>query len=41
MEWYWWLIIGVVVLSIPLKIKFMKWYGEYSKRKKDKEVNDE
>lgn len=37
MEWYWWLIIVVVVaLSIPFKIKFMKWWG---KRKQDQNDN--
>lgn len=25
-DWYWWLIImAVLVISIPFKIKFMKW----------------
>ena len=33
MEWYWWLIIAVIIVSIPFKIKFMKWY---SKRQKEK-----
>ncbi len=29
MEWYWWLIIiAVTVLSIPFKIRFMKWWGK-------------
>jgi hypothetical protein len=27
LAWYWWLVIGlVVVVSIPFKIKFMKWW---------------
>lgn len=28
MEWYWWLAIcAVVLLSIPLKMKFMRWWA--------------
>lgn len=27
LQWYWWLVIGaVLVISIPFKIKFMKWW---------------
>ncbi len=25
-EWYWWLV-AVLVISIPFKIKFMKWWN--------------
>ncbi|MDE6387233.1 MAG: hypothetical protein K2L82_05415 [Lachnospiraceae bacterium] len=33
-EWYWWIVIAaVLVISIPLKVKFMKWW---SKREQDK-----
>lgn len=29
MEWYWWLIIAAAVgISIPFKVKFMKWWGK-------------
>lgn len=36
MEWYWWLLIIVVVaLSIPLKVKFMKWWSKRQKEQKD------
>ena len=32
LEWYWWLIIVVVVaVSIPFKVKFMKWWSERRK----------
>lgn len=34
LTWYWWLVIVVVlVISIPFKIRFMKWW---SKRQHDK-----
>lgn len=34
LEWYWWFVIlAVLVISLPLKIKFMKWW---SKRRQDK-----
>lgn len=29
LEWYWWLVIlAVAGVSIPFKIKFMKWWSE-------------
>ena len=35
-EWYWWLIIvAVLVISIPFKIKFMKWWNRRQHEKKD------
>ncbi len=37
LEWYWWLVIVVVVvLSIPFKVKFMKWWSKRQKEQKDK-----
>lgn len=34
--WYWWLIIAaVLVISIPLKIKFVKWWNKYRQEQKD------
>ena len=37
LQWYWWLVIGaVLVISIPFKIKFMKWW---SKRQQEKKKN--
>ena len=36
MEWYWWVIIAVVVIiSIPFKLKFIKWYAKKWKEQKD------
>lgn len=32
LDWYWWLVIGAVVLSVPFKIKFLRWW---EKRHKD------
>ena len=27
LQWYWWLVIGaVLVISIPFKLRFMKWW---------------
>lgn len=35
LEWYWWLVIAVIlVISIPFKIKFMKWWGKRQQEKK-------
>ena len=36
LEWYWWLVIvAVLVIIIPFKVKFMKWWSrrEQEKRK--------
>lgn len=34
-EWYWWLVILVVLaISIPFKVKFMKWLNERQREKK-------
>ena len=28
LEWYWWMVIlAALILSIPFKVKFMKWWG--------------
>ena len=28
LEWYWWLVVvAVLIITIPLKIKFMKWWA--------------
>lgn len=35
MEWYWWLIIVVLVtVLIPFKVEFMKWWGKRWQEKK-------
>lgn len=34
--WYWWLFIAaVLVISIPFKIQFMKWWNKRQQEKKD------
>lgn len=34
LEWYWWIVIVIVLaVSLPLKVKFMKWW---SKRQQEK-----
>lgn len=36
LEWYWGLLIAVVVIvSIPFKVKFMKWWGRRQKEQND------
>lgn len=39
MEWYWWLIIVLVLLSIPFKIRFMKWWSKHQQEKKNNYKN--
>lgn len=35
LEWYWWLVIlAVLAISIPFKVKFMKWWNERQSEKK-------
>jgi len=36
LEWYWWLLIAVIlVISVPFKIKFMKWWSKRQQEQKD------
>ena len=36
LQWYWWLMIGLVlVVSIPFKVKFMKWWTGRQQEQKD------
>ncbi len=36
LAWYWWLTIAaVLVISIPCKIKFMKWWNKRRREQKD------
>lgn len=36
LEWYWWLVIAVIlVVSIPFKIKFMKWWSKHRQEKQN------
>ena len=33
LEWYWWLVIlAVLIISIPFKVKFMKWWSRRDKK---------
>lgn len=35
-QWYWWLIVAaVLIISIPFKIKFMKWWNKRRQEKKN------
>ncbi|MEZ3470794.1 MAG: hypothetical protein K1W40_21120 [Schaedlerella sp.] len=35
LEWYWWLVIAAVLaVSLPLKVKFMKWWSRRAQEKK-------
>ena len=35
LAWYWWLAIAVVlIISIPLKIRFMKWWRAHRQTQK-------
>ena len=35
LEWYWWIVVLVVLaISIPFKIRFMKWWNERQQEKK-------
>ncbi len=35
LEWYWWLLIlMVLIISIPFKIIFIKWYSKWQQEKK-------
>ncbi len=40
MEWYWWFFIAVIIVSIPFKIKFMKWYSKRQKENSSKNGDD-
>ncbi|MDE7416836.1 MAG: hypothetical protein K2N44_11165 [Lachnospiraceae bacterium] len=40
MEWYWWLIIGVaIIVIIPIKLKFVKWWAKREQEKKKETKN--
>ena len=37
-EWYWWIVIAVaLIISIPLKVKFMRWWSAREREKKSKQ----
>ena len=36
LEWYWWIVIAAVLIaSIPLKVKFMKWWSRRQQEQKN------
>ena len=36
LEWYWWLVIlAVLAISVPFKVKFLKWWGRRAQEKKE------
>ena len=36
LAWYWWLVIVVVlIVSIPCKVKFMKWWSKRQQEQKN------
>lgn len=38
LEWYWWLILlAALLISIPFKIKFMKWWNTRQQEKKQEQ----
>ena len=42
LQWYWWLMIGLVlVVSIPFKVKFMKWWSKRQQNQWGKWGDDE
>mgnify|MGYP001064601165 FL=1 len=35
LEWYWWIVIAAAfIISIPLKVKFMKWWSRREQSRK-------
>ncbi len=35
LEWHWWaVIVAALIISVPLKVKFMKWWSKGAQRKK-------
>ncbi len=35
LEWYWWLVIlAVFIISVPFKVKFMKWWSRHEQGRK-------
>ena len=41
-QWYWWLVIAaVVIVAIPFKVKFMKWWSKRQQEKNGKWGEDE
>ncbi len=35
LEWYWWImILAVLAISVPFKVKFMKWWSNREQERK-------
>lgn len=42
LQWYWWLtFIIIFAISIPFKVKFLKWWEKRNKNQKRDEDNEE
>ncbi|GAA0791096.1 hypothetical protein GCM10008910_01760 [Faecalicatena orotica] len=38
LAWYWWLVIAVVLaVSIPFKVKFMRWWNKRRQERKEEQ----
>ena len=38
LAWYWWLVIAVVLaVSIPFKVKFMRWWNKRRQERKEQQ----
>ena len=38
LAWYWWLVIAaVLIISIPFKIRFMKWWSRHRQEQKEEQ----
>lgn len=33
LSWYWWVILVILIVSLPFKVKFMKWWSQRQKEK--------
>lgn len=36
LAWYWWLVIALaLIISVPFKLRFMRWWGECRQEQKE------
>ncbi len=40
MEWYWWVVLVIGILAIPLKVKFLKNYKKRNEKNNEDEWDD-
>ncbi len=40
MEWYWWVVLVIGILVIPLKVKFLKNYKKRNEKNNEDEWDD-